>query len=221
VRQHFVSSISSCETAARNRDKLLANFYRYRQTAIEEGNKDSVREHILARTSDTSTVDKLALNLAEQGIEVKRATASFKNAGKDNPAGSYVIPTAQPSRRLLRALLDLQISMEPEFLKQEEHRRKERLPSEMYDVTAWSVPLQYNIASVAAAEVSKGDFEPVTAGKLPEGQVTGNKPAVAYLVPWGTTASARFLAAALQRDLHITSTNKVFKLAGKTYPAAR
>src|SRR6202011_3872454 len=108
-----------------------------------------------------STVDKLASNLAEQGVEVKRATAPFKNSGKDYPAGSYVVPTAQPSRRLLRALLDPQISMEPEFLKQEERRRKERLPSEMYDVTAWSVPLQYNIVSVATAEVSKGDFEPV------------------------------------------------------------
>lgn len=219
VRQHFVSSISSCETAARNRDKLLANFYRYRQSAIEEGNKDAVREYILPRTGDTATVDKLASNLAEQGIEVKRATASFKNAGKDYPAGSYVVPLAQPSRRLIRALLDPQISMEPEFLKAEELRRKERLPSEMYDVTAWSIPLEYNIASIATGEVSGGSFEPVVAGKLPEGRVVGNnQPAVAYLVPWGTTASARFLAAALRRDLHITSTDKEFKLAGQTYP---
>jgi hypothetical protein len=88
----------------------------------------------------------------------------------------------------------------------------------MYDVTAWSVPLQYNIAAVATGEVSTGDFEAVVAGKLPEGQVAGNKAAVAYLVPWGTTASARFLAAALQRDVHVTTTDKIFKLAGKTYP---
>ena len=218
VQQHFVSSISSCETAARNREKLLENFYRYRQTAIDEGNKDSIREYILPRTGDTSTVDKLASHLAEQGIEVRRATAAFRNAGKDYPAGSYVIGVAQPSRRLLRALLDPQVSMEPDFLKQEEHRRQERLPSEMYDVTAWSIPLEYNVALVAAAEVSKGDFEPVGAGKLPEGEITGSTPSVAYLVPWGTTASARFLAAALQHDLHITSTDKVFTLAGKTYP---
>ena len=37
VRQHFVASVSTCETAARNREKLLANFWRYRRTAIEEG----------------------------------------------------------------------------------------------------------------------------------------------------------------------------------------
>lgn len=218
VRQHFVASVSSCQTAARNRDKLLGNFYRYRQSALQEGGKDDVREYILPRIGDFSTVDKLASNLAEQGIEVKRAKAAFKNTGKEYPSGSYVLSAEQPARRLLRALLDPQVSMEAEFLKAEEHRRKERLPSEMYDVTAWSVPLQYNIASVAAVEVSKGDFEPVSAGKLPEGKVTGTAPSVAYLVPWGTTASARFLAAAMRSNLHITSTDKVFKLAGRTYP---
>jgi len=217
VRQHFVASVSSCETTARNREKLLANFYRYRQTATEEGNKGTVREYILPRTGDTSSVDKLASNLAKQEIEVKRAKAPFKNSGREYPAGSYVVAVAQPARRLLRALLDPQVSMEAEFLKAEEHRRKERLPSEMYDVTAWSVPLQYNVASVATQEVSKGDFEPVSAGRSPEGHVDGSAPSVAYLVPWGTTAAARFLAAAVRRDLHVTSSDKAFKLSGRPY----
>ena len=37
VRHHFVSSVSTLETAAANREKLLEDFYRYRATAIEEG----------------------------------------------------------------------------------------------------------------------------------------------------------------------------------------
>ena len=78
VRHHFVASISSCETAARNREKLLTNFYRYRQTAIDEGKKDAVREYILPRSGDTSIVDKLASNLAEQGIEVEAGDRSFQ-----------------------------------------------------------------------------------------------------------------------------------------------
>jgi hypothetical protein len=60
VRQQFVSSISTLETAARERQKLLESFYRYRQSAIEEGNKESLREYILVRRGDTSAVDKLA-----------------------------------------------------------------------------------------------------------------------------------------------------------------
>jgi hypothetical protein len=39
VRHHFVASISTLETAAVNREKLLNDFYQYRVTAIEEGRK--------------------------------------------------------------------------------------------------------------------------------------------------------------------------------------
>ncbi|MCX6619884.1 MAG: M14 family zinc carboxypeptidase, partial [Acidobacteria bacterium] len=68
VRHHFVASISTCETAAANREKLLEHFYRYRRTAIEEGQQEPVREYILARAGDTSTVDKLADLLALHGV---------------------------------------------------------------------------------------------------------------------------------------------------------
>ncbi|HLJ49410.1 MAG TPA: M14 metallopeptidase family protein [Bryobacteraceae bacterium] len=217
VREHFVASVSSAETAAHNHDKLLENFYHYRQTAVAEGTKGPVREYILPRTGDTTTVDKLAVNLATQGIEVKRATAPFKNAGNDYPQGSYAIPLAQPMYRMIRTFLDPQVSMDAEFLKGEEHRRKERLPSEMYDVTAWSLPLQYNIGAVGSADVSKGSFEPVVGGRMPEGKVVGNSPTVAYLVPAGTSGTMAFLARALQEHLHVLSTDKEFKLAGRTY----
>jgi hypothetical protein len=216
VRDHFVASISSCETALRNKDKLLENFYQYRKSAAE--GSPGVREFIFPREGNVSNVDKLAANLAFQGIEVKRATAAFKNAGKEYPAGSYVVPLAQPAGRLVRTLLDPQVSMEPDFLKEEEHRRASRQPSEMYDVTAWSLPLLYGVAALSAPEVSKGSFEAVAPGETPPGKVIGSKPEVAYLVPWGVSAAARFLAAGLQEGLHILTTDKVFKLAGRTYP---
>ncbi len=48
--------------------------------------------------------------------------------------------------------------------------------------------------------------------------MTGGKPEVAYLVPWGVSAAARFLAAGLQEDLKILTSDRVFKLSGRTYP---
>ncbi|MDQ6704534.1 MAG: M14 family metallopeptidase, partial [Acidobacteriota bacterium] len=219
VRQHFVASISTAETTARNRDKLLANFFRYRQTAIDEGSREPIREYILPRVGNTSAVDKLAGNLASQGIELKRATAAFQNAGKPYATGSYVVSLAQPSKRLIRTLLDTQTSMEPEFLQSEERRRQARQPTEMYDVTAWSLPLQYGIAAITSAEVSKGSFEPVPAGFRPEGRITGSNASVAYLVPWSIGASARFLSAALLENLRIATSDRAFKQDGRTFPS--
>ncbi|HEX4595675.1 MAG TPA: peptidase M14, partial [Bryobacteraceae bacterium] len=213
-----VASISSCETAVRNKEKLLENFYQYRKAAATDGSTDAIREYILPREGNVSNVDKLAASLAFQGVEVKRATAAFQNASKEYAAGSYVIQMAQPARRLARTLLDAQVSMEPDFLKGEEHRRETRQASEMYDVTAWSLPMQYGVSAVSSADVSKGSFEAVKPGETPAGKVIGSKPEVAYLVPWGVSAAARFLAAGLQEDLKILTSDKVFKLAGRTYP---
>ncbi len=218
VRDHFVASISSCETAVRNREKLLDNFYQYRKSAIAEGLTEPIREYILPRDGNVSNVDKLAASLAFQGVEVRRATAAFTNAGKQYEPGTYVISLAQPAGRLARTLLDAQVSMEPEFLKGEEFRRENRLPSQMYDVTAWSLPMQYGISAVSTADLSKGSFDAVKPGELPPGKVIGAKAEVAYLIPWGVSSAARFLTGGLQAGLHISTSDKSFKLAGRTYP---
>ena len=218
VKKHFVASISTCETAARYREKLLSNFWLYNQTAVAEGAKEDVKEYIIPRRGDVSAVDKLAGLLADQSIEVQRATAAFRSGGKDYPAGSYVISLAQPRKRMIRTFLDPDVSMESSFVKEQERRRRKKLPDEIYDVTAWSLPLQYNVECVSAKEASAGNFEMVQSGKAPAGKVSGTAE-VAYLVPWGTQASARFMSAALRADLKVSTTNKAFTQNGTKYPA--
>lgn len=216
VRQHFVASLATVETAAKQRVQLLENFYRYRQTAIEEGGSEAVREYILPRRGDAAAVDKLADLLAAQGVEVKRATAAFRNGGADYPAGSYVIRLAQPAKRLIRTLLDEQVPMDQEFVAEQERRRKKKLSHEIYDVTAWSLPLLFNVEAVKAASVSEGSFEAVKAGAVPAGKVSGGRAEVAYLAPWGT-AAGRLLTTALRQGFRVHTTNKSFRQNGREF----
>ncbi len=219
VRHHFVASLSTAETAAQNREKLLADFYGYRKSAIEEGNTGNVKAYILPRRGDPSAVDKLAAVLDYQGVEVKRAGASFRACGADYPAGSYMISLAQPAKRLIRTLLDANVPMEEGFVKEQERRRKKNLPDEIYDVTAWSLPLQYNVEAVACSEVLRGSFEPVKPQMTPAGKINGSSATVAYLVPWGTAAAGRLLAASLKEGLRILSADKPFAQQGRTFPS--
>jgi len=216
VRRHFITSIATCETTAQHRTELLEEFFRYRKSAIEEGSKEPVREYILARKGDVTTVDKLAQLLVDHGVEVKRATAVFSNGGKQYPAGSYVISLAQPAKRLIRVLMDTQVSMAEDFLKQEEARRKRRQPSEIYDVTGWSLPLQYNVEAATASVASDGKFEPVKLGAAPKGAVSGTAE-VAYVVPWGTSGATKMLTALLRANYKIVSNDRPFTLDGKKY----
>ncbi len=211
VQRHFVASISTAEAAAKHRDTLFDNFDRYRRTAIEEGSKEAIREYILPRRGDVSAVDKLAQLLADQGVQLKRATAAFASY----PAGSYVIPLAQPAKRLIRTLLDVDIPLEQKFMEEQERRRKKKLPDEIYDVTAWSLPLLYNVECIAAPATSQGQFEEFKAVPKPAGFA---KATVAYLVPWGTRAGAQLLTAALRAGLRVHSTDKAFEQNGRTFP---
>ncbi len=216
VRRHFVTSISSCEVVAHNREKLLDMFYRYQTSALEDAAKDPLKEYILPRIGNTSAVDKLAQLLALQGVEVKRAAAAFNVEGKEYPAGSYAISLAQPERRLARDVLDPQVSMDDAFLKGEEERRKQRQRSEIYDVTAWSLPLQFDVPIAAAHTAPAGNFTAVKLGDAPAGKISG-RATVAYLVPWGTTAAAKLLVGALHENLRVLSADKKFTQAGRVY----
>ncbi len=218
IRHHFIASISTADAAAKNRQALLESFYRYRKSAVEEGSKEAVREFVLARERDTSAVDKLAAVLAAQGVEMKRAKSPFKAAGREFPAGSYVVPLAQPAKRLIRNLLDPQVSMDAAFLKEQDRLRRKKLPDEIYDVTSWSLPVAYNVPAVAVNDPVQGSFEPAAPEFPPAGHVAGANAPLAYMVPWGTQAAGRFLAAVLREGIRVSSTDKPFTQNGRTYP---
>ena len=115
VRNHFVTSLGTAETVAANREKLLNDFYDYRVTAIDEGESDSIRAYIVPTQDDQPAANKLAGLLVQQGIDVGRATESFSACGQSYAAGSYVINTAQPAKRLIRTLLDADVPLESGF----------------------------------------------------------------------------------------------------------
>ena len=218
VRKHFVASIATCETAARQREALLGNFRQYQVTAIEEGKKEPVKEYVLPRRGDTSAVDKLADILAEHGIEVRRASADFEAGGRKYPAGSYLVSAAQPRKRLIRVLLERNVPLEEKFAQEQERRRKKGLPDEIYDVTGWSLPLMYNVECDGLEAPANVAAAPVAAPYQPKGSVSG-RAEVAYLVPWGTQAAGRFLTAALRGNLRVLTANKPFTQNGRRYPS--
>ena len=218
VRRHFITSMATAETSSTHHDDLLNNYYQYGKTAIAEGSTGPVREYILPLRGNTSEVDKLAQLLLEQGVEVDRASAAFTAEGKQYPAGSYLVPLAQPAKRRVKDLLELNTLMDDAFLKAEDERRKRRLPSQIYDVTAWSLPLQYNVEAIPAAARASVDRTPVKYGEARPGRITGDtKATVAYLIPWGTSGAARVMTAALREGLRLYGADKSFSQGGREF----
>ena len=128
--------------------------------------------------------------LVAQGVEIGRSEGELSACGDTFPAGSYSISLAQPRKRLVRTLLDAQVSMDPDFLVEQERRRQKRLPDQIYDITAFSLRYLFNIEAIPCSSVPKGPLEQVSSDDDPPttdlAQAT-----VAYLVPWGSIGAAR------------------------------
>lgn len=217
VRNHMITSLATAETVADHREELLRDFREYQLTAIREGKTGDIRSYILPPQDDQPGVDRLASLLVQQGVEVGRADGAFNACGREYPDGSVVIDLAQPAKRLVRTLMDSQVSMPEDFLAEQERLQGKLLPDVIYDVTAWSLPLMFNVRADACEQSVVVNTQPVDAAPV-AGEVKGGRAAVAYLVPWGTRPAIRFLSAALQAGLVVNSADEAFVIDDHELP---
>ena len=236
VTQHAVASLASCATTAANREAVLRRFAADRQGAVDAGREGSTREFVLLPSPDPGRARRLAERLAFQGIEVRRLDADHEHpavrahgatteSGAGTlPAGSYLIRLDQPSGRLARVLLSRHQDMDPDFVAEQVERQKDRRGTEIYDVTAWSVPLLYGVECRETDSFTTAATTPVAVTGLDEPVAgTGAAPAdanarVAYVVPSGRNATAAVLADLLRRGHRVLCAGESFRIGERTCP---
>ena len=219
IRNHFITSLGTAQTVAENRQKLLSDFYDYQLTAIREGSSESVRSYIIPTQNDQAGADKLAGLLVQQGVEVERVTSSFQACGKSYGAGAYVINLAQPRKRLIRTLLDVDVPIAEDWVAEQERKRAKKIPDEIYDVTAWSLPLMMNVRTDACNRAVSTQAVAAGPALVQPGMVSGGQGSVAYLVPGGSAAAVRLLTNALREGLSVKSSDLAFTHGGTRYSA--
>lgn len=220
IQRNFVAFKATLESASNNATELLQNFYQYRVRAASQGEKDGIRSYIFAAERDRAGHQKLMGVLTQHGISVEQTEEAFRACGKQYQAGSYIIRTNQPSYHLMRTLLDDTVPMDKAFIAEQEQRRANNLPDQIYDVTAWSLPLMYNLEMQSCNQAPRVASNLVGPETIIAGSVTNPDGKYGFVVPWGDMAAARFLSAALQQGLSLRSSDLPFTHQnGKQYPA--
>ena len=229
IVHHFNAAITTAYTAAMNRAQLLRDFVEYRRTALTEGEKGGVRDYVLVPGIDPSLAARLAANLVTQGIEVRQAEEPFDIGTRRIPAGSYLVSTGQPSSRLIRNLLEVEVPQPEAFVREQDRRRKKRLGDQIYDLTAWSLPLVFDVDVLKSPNAVAVKAHPVTAvadaGGVRGGGASASReqsspslPAakVAYVLPWGSSAAAT-VGEALRAGIRVRQASRPFTAAGRTF----
>jgi hypothetical protein len=176
VEYELIATRAFLESGARYRESLLTNVYRMARTATERGMKEAPYAFLIpADQRDPVSAALLVDLLLRHGVRVERARSAFTVGRAAYPAGTYVVPAAQPYREFLLTML-----------------RKQRYPEIVpfpggpvfppYDVTAWSLPLSMGVDVMEAGEPvpAAASSQPVQSPVWPGGPVEGG--AGGYLV---------------------------------------
>jgi hypothetical protein len=210
VDYQLIAFRSCLETAARERERLLRNFYLVGKRAVER--TDLYAYVVPAEQKDPINTAKM-LNILRFGmVEIQQARAPFTAGGKSYGAGSYVIPLAQPYGAWAKTLL--------------EHQNYPDLrefpggpPKRPYDVTAQTLPLLMGVRAELVRERFSVDGVKVETAVAPAGSVVGTPGRFGYVISHETTQSARALNRVFKKGVRAYWLRHPVELRGKNLPA--
>ncbi|MBX3278132.1 MAG: hypothetical protein KF868_09035 [Acidobacteria bacterium] len=213
--RHFTSALATAATAANNREKMLRDYYNFRRTA---GRSDNSGPHayLIPPAADRGQVQRLVETLQANGVIVERASETLNINGRALPAGTFIIALPQPAGMIVRNLLDPQALMPDAFLKRQEERRKRRLPDEIYDTTAWNLPLLYDLECIVSDRPVTVKRTPVEAADPGAANTVLPEAVVGYLVGWNA-AAAGAVAEALHEGISVRFLHPSFTLGGRRF----
>ncbi|MCW4050260.1 MAG: M14 family metallopeptidase [Candidatus Bathyarchaeota archaeon] len=117
---------------------------------------------------DPGALNELLWVLRMGDVNIQRAKDSFTADDVDYPAGTYVIPYAQPYGGFAKTLLERQVY--PDL-----RDNPDMPPKVPYDVTAHTLSMQLGVEVVHAEEPFDAELEQVEDLSMPEGEVHGRR----------------------------------------------
>jgi hypothetical protein len=140
-------SMSVLDIAAKNRETLLYNRYQAARDNIQHFSKEPPFAYVISsKQADTPEAGLLAQKMIDNGLDVYATKSGFKANGVAYPAGSWVIPMDQPFSALAKELFERQ--RYPDALENGTSKAVD-LP---YDVTGWTLPLQFGVSADAVSD---------------------------------------------------------------------
>jgi hypothetical protein len=205
LTHHYTTSLSTVETAYRQRAKLLSSYDQYFAEA-RAGLGATYQAYVVSQGNAPDQLTALRTLLQRQQIRYEQAQgsrrvrghsyASRKDESIEVAAGDLIIPVAQPQGHLLRVLFDPEAKLEDSLT---------------YDLTAWALPYAYGLKAAALYEnvpTEAPTLTPFVPKRAPDAA------AYAYLVPWEGLRAVRWMADMMQAGMTLRQTQGELVLRG-------
>ncbi|MEM9571794.1 MAG: M14 family metallopeptidase [Pseudomonadota bacterium] len=218
VRNNVLSSIATLETVARDKQSFLTSYAAYRRSAIDEAARSDTRYVVMDLATSRYEAEALGRRLAHQGIAVLRVPPGSTQCRSTYADGALIVDMAQPQGRLINTLLSPSTPLPPDYIAEQESRRDRGLNHELYDVTAWSMPLMDGVRTEQCRRVDLSDAVTVAATD-PIPALTSGSGRYGLVVPWTDGGQAQLVIAALKAGFKGKTTSDAFVQNGRTFPS--
>ncbi len=192
VNYELTATYALLDAAADSRETLLREIYDVNLHTIEKGAKGEIgggKEKNfaamipIAGQHDPNEARELVDKLQIAGVEVYRAGGDFEQDGRKYPAGTFVVPFGQVFGRYAKDILDRQTY--PEVRKS-----PQSAPEAPYDVSAWSLGLQFGVDTPFAKTPLSKDVALEKLSAAPPLTVAAQKNSSGWVFPYDGANSA-------------------------------
>jgi len=199
IRNQFTAALSTLEAAVNMRTKIVQYQQEFYKDAFKEASKAGAI--VFGDEKDPSKAYHLAEILQRHHIEFHEIASDFTLNGKHYTKGSsYIIPKNQRQHRLINAMFE---------------KRTKFKDSLFYDVSAWTLPLAFNLDYDEKVAINKTGSK-ITALTKPAAKPPGYSE-YAYVMQWHDYYTPKALNMLLKKGIRAKVGMKPFSNANKQY----
>ncbi|MCD6340039.1 MAG: peptidase, partial [Verrucomicrobia bacterium] len=230
VRHHLIGNLANLRTARRHAKELLRALRKTREEAMSPEGPYADRIFAVLPTEHAARLNRFLDLMRLQGIETYRTVAPFvaveatdpfgrERRACEIPEGAILIPNRQPLGHLVAAMLEFDPHFPENVLREERASILDGRGSRIYDTTAWSLFLFYDLPALTLRTpwpeqaVEKANrIEEVEGGVRP----SRARP-VAYLIDGADDRSVTAAARLLERGVRVRLALKPLRFEGNQY----
>ncbi|MFD2034059.1 M14 family zinc carboxypeptidase [Belliella marina] len=173
IKNQFNTTLSSIKAAKEMREELNTYLRDFYAEAKSESDMDTNKAYIFGAQNDAGRSHHLADIVLQHDIDVYSLMEDITvNGVKFEKEKSYIVPLNQPQYRLIKGIFETRTDFQDSLF---------------YDISAWTMPMAFNLEYVALSSriLNLASVELLTkTNPLPEGSVMGEVAAKTYAFEW-------------------------------------
>lgn len=201
IRNQLTTGLSTLKAAHNMREQLLEYQYNFFKDNRAKAQKERSNAIVFGDATDPARSYHLAEMLMRHNIDVHELSSDQTIEGKSFKKGAaYVVPKKQKNRALIEAMFETRTQFQDSLF---------------YDISAWTLPLAFNLDYAMNANME-------SAGQPPQSVAIPSSPEVnassyAYLMAWGDYYSPKALQKIGEAGIRAKVAMKPFTINNKKF----